>query len=48
MPYVGYLIWSRKSCGGDFLARIADGRIKLEFFDYGQYNQEFEIFRVSD
>ena len=38
MPYVGYLIWSRKSCGGDFLARIADGRIKLEFFDYGQYN----------
>ena len=37
-PYVGYLIWSRKSCGADFLSRIDDGRVKLEFFDYGQYN----------
>ena len=34
-PYIGYLIWSRKMCGPDFLNGIVDGRVNLEFFDYG-------------
>ena len=43
-PYMGYLIWSKKQCGPDFLNAFLDGRLTLEFLDYGTYYDNSDAF----
>ena len=35
--YVGFLVFKRQFCGGQFLADLLEGLIKLEIFDSGKY-----------
>ena len=36
-PYIGNMVFSRKACGPDFLDAFVDGRIQLQFLDFGHY-----------
>ena len=42
--YIGYLIWSKKACGLDFLNAFEDGRLTLDFLDFGTYYDNSEAF----
>ena len=35
--YIGFLVFKRQFCGGQFLSDLLDNTIKLEIFDSGRY-----------
>lgn len=44
--YFGFLGFSRKKCGVDFISTLADGSMKFEIFDFGAYYQINDYYTV--
>merc|ERR1712061_183482 len=47
--YSGFVIFSRKSCGDDFLTGLADGRLHIDYTDKElQYGRVAEYYRLDN
>jgi len=46
--YTGFLIYSRKTCGADFMDKFLDGTVNFDLYDYtGEYVPLYRYYRTD-